>query len=187
MKAILIMILAASFSLVSCSTTRLDVKELAKVEKELKLKEAELHKKTQIYVSGAITALKHVPKEQRTKEAELALRLLSNTQKIVGSAPEHLLLDINGLLFDIPEVKAELAKSENEDHFLVLDRYRLQQQQTAIQAKVIDQAKEIVSENKKGFFAKLKENIMFWATSVIVGLFALFAIPKIRKYVSKAP
>jgi len=104
MKAILVMILAASLSLVSCSTPRLDIKELAKVEKELKIKEAELNRKTQIYVSGAIGSLKRLPKEKQTKESDLALRLMVNTQKIVGVPPEHLSLNIEKLLFDVPEV-----------------------------------------------------------------------------------
>lgn len=188
MKAILVSaIVLLSFGLSACSSTKLSLKELDKIEQEIKVKQTELDKKTQIYVSGAVEALSRIPKESRTPEERLALRLLVNTEEIVGRVSESMRLDVDLLLKDDLTADAKLTRIESESKVLTFEKEKLVAKKEEVEAKIVEEATNIVvkEELKKGFFERIKENAIKLSAAAIALLVITLLFPKLKSYVSK--
>ena len=161
-----------------------DATAIQTVEKRIEMVDRKLDTKTQIYVDGALRALKQQAVEHQTKEVKLAQRLLSNAQDVIGVPPHSLRLDVEMLTKDIPD-QAELKKLEDLEaaqHKAILERQELERQVADLRDKLADDAIKLAQKHNKSWFETAKDwvwdQIALICIIAVLG-FALLNAPRI--------
>lgn len=173
MKSALLLII--SLGLISCTSTSKstlkNVETIKKIEAQSVVIEKKLDKKSKVYVDASIKALeKAVAKTEPNKEVNLALRLLRDTQEIIGTPLPNERIDIDPILNNDPVETKRLEDMEKEHRVDLVVKEKLQEEITVLNSKIVDQAKELAQIQNKSWYQKFKESI---ASYIIVFALAL--------------
>lgn len=109
--------------MVGCtSATKVDMTKVRALEQQIKKVDIQRSAKVKVYTAGALDALQSIKKENQTEEIRVAIRLLDNTQKIIGVPQLSQKLDVAALINKEPAAEKALKKSEKEDEVVEIKR-----------------------------------------------------------------
>lgn len=159
--------------LVGCSSFKHTQAEIQKIEIRKAIVVEKLNNNAQKYIEAAVEILQ---KEHRTPELDLTLRLLTDTQKIIGIPSTDNALNVDKLLQ--PNDKT-LTRTETDTAELVKERQALEKAKAIQEQKLVMEAEQIDEENSKGLFTRIKDSLVRvvtyagYAAIVVIGMMLL--------------
>ncbi len=166
MKYILYLI---PFLAISCVSTKQNIKKLENINKDITVVDKQLSDKSKSYLHGAIEVLK----TDKTK-TDLALRLLLNTQDIIGKPNKLNQIDINPL---IAGQLTLLDVKEKETNQLIDKKNNLLIKKEQVTTQIVETNKKEILEHKS-WYTRLKDSVfnylMVTAAIVLLLIFGPF-------------
>lgn len=166
----------------SCGSLKSKVKTVDTIDKKLEQKQKVLDKQARVYLDGAITAMKSKPKLEETDK--FILRLLGNTQEILGNPLASEKIGVNAVLANDPNEHKKLLVLEKETNQLIADKAKLVDEKKEAEKELRAKAEHIVA-TEKSWFEKLKDKFTQAIFFMIVGGALLIFGPQLMKLVGR--
>ncbi len=167
--------LLALVTLSSCNTTKKDLHNLEKIDKAIVVIKKPLSDNSKVYVDAAIRILEKDPVHN-----DITLRLLKDTQTIIGVPQESSKLDILGLTNKDPVHISNLAILETKDKEDIKKLELLEDKKEALKTKIIEDTKKEIAV-RKTLFQKIKEGVEHYILITLIILFVIFLGPFVLK------
>lgn len=166
----------------SCGSLGSKVKTVDNIDKKLEQKQVVLDRQAKVYLDGAITVLKNKPKLEESDK--LVLRLLDNTQAIIGDPLASEKIGVNAVLARDPIESKKLMVLEENTNKLLVDKQKLEDQKKQAEKELRAKAEHIVA-TEKSWFEKLKDKFTSAIIFMLIGACVLVFGPQIMKLIGK--
>lgn len=166
----------------SCGSLKSKVKAIDTIDKKLEQKQKVLDRQARVYLEGAINVVKSKPKLEEADK--LVLRLLGNTQSIIGNPLESEKIGVNAVLAREPEATKKLMVLESNTNTLIAEKLKLEEDKKEAEKALRAKAEHIIA-TEKSWFEKLKDKFTQAMTFMIIGAVLLMFGPQLLKLIGK--
>lgn len=176
MKTRLPFIFIAILGLTSCGSLQHTEKKIAEIEIRKAILVDNQNTQNSKFIDAAKRALETIPEDNRTKEDNLALRLLTDSQKITGVPPKEDTFNVSALIKAEPSAIAELEKEEAKTENVKAEIKKLDAKEQELKDRAVTQAEDILRKEDNSLFGRIKDilakaiSYAFLASIVVIGL-----------------